>query len=188
MQHKTGLLTHSSLCAYVIHTDIIFRKHILSIQIEVSQIYVILLIKVVYISWNSKDTLGKWNKTLGCLFVINAWTDCDRGEIFFLWLIFFNELALFTNYIWKWYYIVLIPCWSILYSGKSFKQNISHLALPRWMFSSQPWLAVETDVRVCHGCFDSPVILIQGSDPCGLSIILLTLQQEQHSRHWTVNQ
>lgn len=175
------------MCAYIIHTYIKSHKHIHSIQIEFSQIYVPLLVKIKDLWRNSKDTLNKCSKALGCLFIINAWINCDHGE-FFLWIVFFNGLYLFTNYIFKWYYIVPVPCWSILCSGKYFKLNTSHLALPRWMFPSQAWLAVEADVRVCHGCFDSPVLLIQGSDPCGLSIILLTLQREQHSRHWTVNQ
>ena len=105
----------------------------------------------------------------------------------FFYKLYFSMDYISMNYVFKWYYIVSICHWSILCSGKYFKLNTSHLALPRWIFPSQAWLAVEADVRVCHGCFDSPVILIQGSDPCGLSIILLTLQREQHSRHWTVN-
>lgn len=43
-------------------------------------------------------------------------------------------------------------------------------------------------MRVCHGCFDILVNLIQGYSPCGLSIILLTLQREEHSRHRNVSQ
>ena len=167
-----------------IHMCNISKTHSFN-TIEFSQIYFLLLVKIKDSWWNSKHTLSKWNKTLACL-LINAWINCDHGE-FFLWIIFFNGLYLSMNYVFKWCYIVSVCRWSILCNGKYFKLNTSHLALPRWMFPLQAWLAVETDMRVCHGCFDSPVILIQGSDPCGLSIILLTLQREQHSRHWTVN-
>lgn len=77
-------------CAYIIHTYIMFHKYILSVQIEFSQIHVILLIK--YILYNPKGTSYKWNKPLECLLHINAWINCDFGG-FFHWIISFCKFC-----------------------------------------------------------------------------------------------